>query len=202
MKNRSELTPAPDKYLKLAALRDATYEAIDKNVEERMKKNPMPTDQEILLGSYLEDLEPAVQNAILEFNKKGYRTQSSGFGGLGGYWELQQMDGPFDVDKETTKKLKAIGVSVRRNEEYGLTHIEFEPELADVDAIKRKWDQIAEILPDLGKPNLVPGGPWINERWEGNKDIQKRCIERRLALGAYDTAEQKFEMERWLAESG
>ena len=49
------------------------------------------------MGAFVEWLEPQVRSAILEMNRKGYATQSSGFHGT--RCELQMVDGLFTIER-------------------------------------------------------------------------------------------------------
>jgi len=172
-------------------LREKTHAEMEQKVKERLEKNPLPTDEEVLIGAYLEELEPQVRDAIRVFYKKGYATESSGFAEREGK-ELQDIDGYFEIDQETEKKLKELGVEVRNfRRDYGwvddVNSIQFEPQVADVSELKKKWDAIADILPDRKK---FAYGLTGSQLWEDRNDIQKYFLERRLALKAYDPKDE------------
>jgi hypothetical protein len=162
----------------MAKLREQVHIEIDQSVAERLKSAPLPTDTEVMIGAYLEELEPQVRDAILVMYQKGYQTESSGFY-LRDNDEAQVIDGYFDIDEETEEKLKGIGVRVVRGTMGDRTAIEFTPETADIGAMKRKWDEIAAVLPDRGTPAFSSGG---SEQWLDRPDLRKFFIERRLAL--------------------
>jgi hypothetical protein len=152
-------------------LRDEINEQYEREITERMRTNPSPTDIEKKLGTFIEELEPQIREPVLEFNSKGYMTDYAGFYGE----ECEQMiQGSFLLDDKTKNRLEAIGlrVSVEPNihlqidkfegiergdipeEVKHTTSIRFHPEAADIQAIGAKWEQAAGILPDRGKPSV------------------------------------------------
>jgi hypothetical protein len=133
---------------------------------ERRKSNPEPTPEEAAVGALREQLEPQVRDAVFEFNKKGYKTVSSGFNGVDP--EQQVIEGSFLLDDETKQALSALGVKVKTEpwwkwemkehmgtadphappEEKILTTVQFRAEHPDLQEMEAKWRQIAAILPD------------------------------------------------------
>jgi hypothetical protein len=181
-------------------VRAAIHEEAEKKIKERLERNPMPTDEEVMIGAYLDELEPQVRDAILEFYKKGYQTESSGFYEVGDR-RVQAIDGYFEIDEPTEKKLNALGAKVERTETYDgtiQTKIYFEPESPDLTAITAKWHEIADVLPDLGKPAYAQGG---SEHWLDRNDIQKYFIQRRYNMGAFKPEEKEL-VEKRLKELG
>jgi hypothetical protein len=196
---RSELQKSFDE------LRKKIHAEMERQIKERLEKNPLPTDEECLIGAYLEQLEPQVRDAIRGFYKKGYATESSGFFERSGK-ELQEIDGYFDIDPEIEKKLKELGVVVGNfKRDYGWADdrefIQFEPTAADIDELKKKWDTIADILPDLKKFAYSRSG---SEHWADRPDLWKYFLERRLALKAFNPEEEdliKKEIEKLSAKA-
>lgn len=188
------------------SLRETIHNETERETELRITKNKAPTNEEVLIGAYIETLEPQVRNAVFEMYRKGYATESSGFGGKFG--EFQQIDGFFTIDEETKRKLQAIGVEVLKDDDVGMNHgkadytyISFKPETPDIEKIKQKWDQIVSILPDLN----IPAEPSIfSEEFQGEmtpqqKEIKRARIKRRLAL--IDVSpETKQELQKQLDE--
>lgn len=196
---RSDLQKSMDE------LREKVHAEMEQRLKERLEKNPLPTDEECLMGAYLEQLEPQVRDAIRTFYKKGYATESSGFFERDGK-EMQEIDGYFDIDSETDKKLKELGVVVGNfKRDYGWADdrgfIQFEAAAADINELKKKWDVIADILPDLKKFIYSRSG---SEHWIDRPDLQKYFLERRLALKAFDPKEEeliKKEIQRLSAQN-
>ena len=135
---------------------------MEKRLRKRLRKNPHPTELELRLGAFLEELEPQAGEAILDFNRKGYSTSSSGFGGLDG--SIQQIDGAFVIDNETRARLETIGVSVDVEKAWGkdYTTLVFRPSKPDLAEMKVMWSHIAAMLPDKGQP----APPCINDAAE------------------------------------
>lgn len=119
----------------------------------RLESNPAPTEEEKNLGFYSEELEYPVRNAVMLLRRKGYSTAWSGFraGSNDGY---QDIRGHFNLDIETIDKLNKIGFSVRQTNTDGRVWcvICFNAQNPDINEMKSKWDQVAESLPDLGRP--------------------------------------------------
>lgn len=117
---------------------------IENDLNNRRSKNPDPVNIELHLGVFVEELEPQVRQAVLVLNRKGYSTDTSGFMAN----PCQQMiEGDFQCDENTIDKLKTIGVIAETNVS-GYTTLQFLPESADMQKIKKKWDEIVSLLPD------------------------------------------------------
>ena len=142
----------------LQGLRSEVHRQMEKNIHARLDAGDCrPTDFELKLDAFKEEIEPQVWNAVKIMNKKGYETISSGFAGE--YGERQQIDGPFSVDNTTIVKLESMGVTVMPYPDpfmYGEMII-FYPENPDLAEIKAIWNQIVRILPDLTKPRMKKG---------------------------------------------
>jgi hypothetical protein len=139
-------------------LRERTHAEMEKQVAERIKNNPHPTEEELWMGAFVEQLEPQVRDVVLTFRRKGYNAFSSGF-----YCEgKQNIDGPFTLDKETKAKLAQFGVGVHEMTKANdkniawYTGVYFFPEKPDLDEMKQTWDRIAGVLPDRGR---IAGAP-------------------------------------------
>lgn len=110
----------------------------------RISKNPHPTVVEYRLGIFIEMLEPQVEQAVLEMNKKGYSTDVSGFTETPGE---QIIEGDFLLDYPTIKKLRNLGVLVEITSS-SYTRLQFSTAEANILKIKHKWDTIVSFLPD------------------------------------------------------
>jgi hypothetical protein len=191
------------------ALREEVHEQMDADVAERLRTNPVPDEEEIMAGAFREMIEPQVREAIFAMRRKGYATQSSGFGGESG--ELQVIDGYFDIDPETEEKIRSLGVEVKRGEETGISlseayaELSFSPARPDGEEIKETWRQVVESLPqkDRPAPPSISGGQdefrkkYVPER----VDVEKAAIERSLAVESFspDMTEQMQARLRELA---
>ncbi|MDP3970992.1 MAG: hypothetical protein Q8P90_04845 [bacterium] len=76
----------------------------------RLEKDPVPTEEEVMLGAFREMIEPEVRDAVFEMLHKGYAPESSGYAGKHG--ERQQIDGYFLIDPDTKKEIEALGTSL------------------------------------------------------------------------------------------
>ncbi len=125
-------------------LRYTTQRKTDADSKKRKLKKPHPDKIELMLGHFMEELEPQVRRAILILNKKGYSTDESGF--MDNPTD-QMIEGDFQLDDKTTKELQTIGVKVETNPS-GYTRVQFTSLEADISKIKKKWQKIASLLPD------------------------------------------------------
>lgn len=128
-------------------LRFSTQRKTDDDAKRRKSKKPHPDKIELMLGYFLEELEPQVRQAILILNKKGYSTDASGFMDNP---SDQMIEGDFQLDEKTIKELQTIGVKVETNPS-GYTRVQFTSLEADLSKIKKKWQKIASLLPDKHK---------------------------------------------------
>lgn len=146
----------------LGELREKVHIEMKKEIKERLENNPKPTEKEIRMAAFKEELEPQVRDAVSKFYKKGYSTKSSGF--YGEKSELQAIDGYFYVDENTEKEIEKLGARVLRGLAFGvpkrryITQIGFYPKEADLQKIKQKWDAIANVLPRIEGPEPVCDG--------------------------------------------
>lgn len=131
-------------------LRKQSHAQIERETAERVKVNPKPSEAEINAGAFPEMLEPQVRDAIFQMRKKGYATESSGFGGKTG--DVQSMDGYFEIDAKTEQALRDVGVEVLRDQGFGPSYsfIRFSPDEPSLEKMKAKWDAVAQMLPDRG----------------------------------------------------
>src|SRR5712691_7036962 len=147
--------PKPDRERLQAfqALRSEVHRQMETKIQARLDTgNDRPTDFELELDAFEEEIEPHVWNAVKVMNRKVYETVSSGFAGV--YGERQQIDGSFSVDDVTQERLALMGVSVIPYPDpymYGQMII-FSPEKPSLPEITAKWNSIALILPDLKTP--------------------------------------------------
>jgi hypothetical protein len=185
-------------------LREKTYAEMEVALKKRIKENPAPTDHELRIGAYEEEIEPQMREALQRLYEKGYNTESSGFGG-GEKWETQQVDGYFEIDEATEKKLNEIGARVvRQYMEYlhaTSTRIEFDPEQADAAAIVAKWNQIIDLLPTIGKPSYSLSAPSyeFREKFLGEEEARRIQIETAFEHGSMPDDERE-QAAQWLKE--
>lgn len=147
------------------SLRKKVLAEIDIKLNNRINNNPVPNQDEIYIGAFREELEPQVQDALFKMYQKGYSAESSGFYGIEG--EFQAIDGYFEIDDKIREQLYKLGVLVLKGYHLGMpgyskywTQIRFYPQKANINLIKKKWNKIISILPDLGHfaPPSTSGG--------------------------------------------
>lgn len=154
-------------------LRSNTYKQMQQDLSERLAYNATPSPIEILLGTYIEALEPQVRVATITMRDKGYETMASGFFGSDDDWRTLGIDNPmrtydpsnrraqymdfrvpFGLSLETRQQLAELGAETPEYPglEGQVLRIGFEPETPDLYAIESQWNAIADALPDLGAP--------------------------------------------------
>lgn len=169
-------------YKEMSQLRQRVHREMRINLNHRIAQNPFPSHEELVLGVFLEEIEPQVREAVLSFNRKGYKTIMSGFFSNGRI--RQQINGPFVLDEATITELHASGVIVLcSTQERNHTFVEFYPERADLDEIRDRWDQIVRILPDTGQAvSLSPPPPEILDSKEFAMDGFRRDFRHRYGI--------------------
>lgn len=173
-------------------LRKQVIQDADMAFRQRLASNPVPAQDEIYIGAFVEELESQVKNVVLNMYKKGYSVESSGFYGHEG--EFQAIDGYFTIDNKTREHLYRMGVLVCKGIHVGLlgyskywTQIRFYPHKADLKLIKKKWDEIIEILPDLGyyaEPSTSGAAQDFREKYcPKNKEVRLSFLKHILKVG-------------------
>lgn len=125
-------------------LRYNVQRKIINDIKKRRSKNPNPDSIESRLGLFIEELEPQVKQAVLTLTRKGYSTDASGF--MDNPCD-QMIEGDFQLNEVTIRKLKKIGAQVLTNAS-GYTRVQFSPKEADTQKIKREWDIVVSFIPD------------------------------------------------------
>lgn len=132
---------------------------------------------------------------IFEFSRKGYPTESSGF--YGDYGEKQAVDGLFELDTESIKKIKALGakvINVPNVRGFNKCRIEFYPINTDLVAMTRKWGKIAAILPQKGTPQLSTSGAseYFRKKYAPERtDIELKALEKLLVISEFEPNTEK-----------
>ena len=155
---RTSTTKSRQKNLRrqFARLRQHIHRSMKSEEQARLREKPRPTEEELYMGAFKEWLEPQVREAIVEMNRKGYATQSSGFHGT--KCELQMIDGLFTIDEETKNVLEHMGVEVLRGADIGLpknkliTIIRFRASDPSINKMSTQWDAVAAVLPEKSFP--------------------------------------------------
>lgn len=136
-----ELFLSPDA---VSATRELTFIDQFHELGDRIANNPEPTDDEWSMGAYKEELEPQVRDAAMLMRQKGYNTGSSGFWGQDHIDQVMDIATP--IDDNAKARLAEHYVEVTN------TGVRFTPENpSNLESVKKTWDLIADILPDLGK---------------------------------------------------
>jgi hypothetical protein len=189
-------------------LRKKTHTDMYPAIEKRIVENPIPTKEELFVGAFGEMLEPQVRGAIFLLQKKGYASESSGFGGEHGV--TQTIDGYFLLDEDTKKNIEALGVTVLVGEEVGLpidtevyTSIQFESDNPDIDALAKKWEQIIACIPDAkmeAPPSISGASEDFREKFAKEWiDVERQALCRNLEFNEFDQ-QTTLEMQKRLNE--
>lgn len=128
-------------------LRDQVEEKRTIKINRRLTTNSSLAPVEKTLGAFIEMIEPQVRDAVLELNRKGYSTDTSGFMDSA---DSQTIEGDFIPEESLVAKLLGEGVSVETNNS-GYTRIWFFPSRADIKSIRIKWMKIVSLFPDKGR---------------------------------------------------
>lgn len=200
--------PTQERRNSFQTLREHTHQAMEAELEKRIQENPKPTEEEVMVGAFREMIEPQVRDTVFEFYRKGYSTESSGFGDEFG--ETQSLDGYFDIDGRTKRKLETLGVKVLKGRDVDLpgqseqyTYIQFNPEYPDMHEMKKKWDAVASLLPQRkgsAQPSISGASEDFRKQYAKNRaDIEKAVLQKSLALEEYSPETEK-EMRKRLNE--
>jgi hypothetical protein len=160
------------RYSQFVTLREQVHLQMRQQLHERQRTHPQRSREEQELGLYIEQLEPQVRDAVLEFNRKGYKTGYSGFSGgkKGGRYNIQyqEISGGFFIDHEVKESLAARGVEVTTEPSWTwemekrlrkadpntpperriATTVRFKADRPDLLQIENKWKEIATLLPN------------------------------------------------------
>ena len=174
----------PNFLQEIQLLRTQVHQQTEKELTHRKNFNPIPTEEELHVGAFQEQLEPQVRDAVFEFYRKGYPTYASGFTST----EFQEMDGFYSLNDESVSKLAALGVTVYKGwlsrqppktEETIHTALHFRPVSADLASIKEQWDAIAATLPDCGQLTRASGTKNFTLKYAPERiDIEQEELER------------------------
>lgn len=131
--------------------RERSHTIAQTDKDQRMAENPHPTEDELLMGAFIEQIEPHVRDAVKMLRKKGYATWESGY--VGGAAQRisfnQEALDDFAFPAELVESLLDQGITVDVGNE--MIEMRSSKPMA-LDDWKRVWDKVAEALPDLGKP--------------------------------------------------
>ena len=179
----SEFKSEEERLAAFQMLRRKTHEQMKKELADREINNPHPTEVELRLKAFLEELEPQVRHALRVFVEKGYTPESSGFYGKNG--ERQVIDGYFNLTDEEQKMLEDAGATVSKQAYNGETEfiVEFKPKSPDLNAITQQWNKIADALPDRGQiaePSINGDFRFLHKYAPTRTDIEAQIIQKRL----------------------
>lgn len=140
--------------------RDKAHAQTKLSHEKRLAENPVPTEEELRVGTYREFLEPQIRDAIFIFNNKGYYTIDSGYHGrhiLEGvqYTGFEKGTLSDDILPLVEKVLEGTSVVATidsdSRDSLVLTPARFVP----LEEWKKIWDAVADAFPDLGTPTPI-----------------------------------------------
>jgi hypothetical protein len=121
--------------------------------KEREGSNPIATEEEYDLGTYVESLETQVRDAVLALQKKGYKTFQSGFrekeGDRRQYIDMynKKMNLPESFIKSFEEK--GFGISLISDSDRTTIYITpLNDRPITLDEWKKMWDEFAENIPE------------------------------------------------------
>lgn len=182
---------SPENTITFSLLRERLHVKMRAALKERLELNPEPSEEEILLGAYKEELEPQVRDAIFELRQKGYDTTTSGFMDELGRLDYQHLGGYFDLLPETVAELNHLGVRVVRHKqetrvfsrpEVPVTHLYFRALSPDPERIKEQWGRVVDLFPTLSpleKPSRI-GAYWRSQHVPKRLDLARIDLQQRL----------------------
>lgn len=183
-------------------LRERIHKQLEEETAKRIAENPKPTEEEIYLGAFKEMIEPQVREAVFALLKKGYTPESSGF--YGDHNDMQGIDGFFEIDDETKRKLEARGVEVIEEKDKSLhgvyTYIKFKAKEPDIKKMAQTWNNIIELI--LAKDEIGPPSAYgdledfLKKYTPERTDVEKATLERRLRLHDIEPTIEKEMRER------
>lgn len=181
--NETEFKSEEERLAAFAMLRQTTHEQMKKELLDRETHNPHPTEVELRLKAFVEELEPQVRGALQVFVEKGYTPNSSGFYGMNG--ERQVIDGYFDFTKDEQQRIEEAGAIVTEKDssgdrEFSITFVQNTP---DLNAMTEQWNKIAAALPDRGRiadPSINGDFRFLNQYAPDRTDIEATILRTRL----------------------
>lgn len=199
----TEFKSEEERLAAFAMLRQTTHEQMKKELADRVTNNPQPTEVELRLKAFLEQLEPQVRDALRIFVEKGYTPNSSGFYGRNG--ERQVIDGYFDLTEEEQKNIEEAGATVVKQEFAGEKEfsVEFNPKSPDLQAITQQWNKIATALPNRGHiadPSVNGDFQFLHTYAPERTDIETTIIEKQLKHKDQMDPDYVLELEARLKE--
>ncbi|MBP7005845.1 hypothetical protein KBB27_01850 [Patescibacteria group bacterium] len=182
---------SPESANTFSSLRKRLHARMGEELQERLRLHPEPTEEEIWLGAYKEELEPQVRDAIFALRQKGYDTTTSGFMDESGRLDCQHLGGYFDLPPEIVEELNRLGVRVVRDKkemtvfsrpEVPVTYLYFRALSPDSERIKEQWERIVDLFPTLSplkKPSRI-GAYWRSQHVPERFDLARIDLEQRL----------------------
>ncbi len=151
-----------ESFLKNSRERQQALDQRDADLLERLNREPFATEEELAAGVYKEQLEPQVCDAVFAIRRKGYGTFESGFHDLveGSQYvstpkgEFEKIVLPVDAIESLTAKGIHLSVNVSREDRDSIIlHSNHDLGLSEW---KEIWNEVAALLPDLGR-QAAPG---------------------------------------------
>lgn len=141
---------------RFAQLRRQTHAINDAEANSRFSSEVPPTEEELQLGSYREQFEPQVRDALFVLYRKGYETVSSGFGNFLeqfiSFRENANVNGFFFSD-DLIRWAGERGIQILL--ESDVLKMRFS-QFVDIETITEAWNKIAAEMPIVGEPIVLP----------------------------------------------
>ncbi len=102
-----------------AKMRKEVIDPMENEIHKRKSENSLATKDEIMIGCYMEDIEPQVREAVVEMNKKGYATVYSGFHSFNSQIIKFKTEQKINISLEQIKKeYGEKGIIIETDEEF------------------------------------------------------------------------------------
>lgn len=80
------------------------------------------------------------------------------------------------------------------------TYLRFEPLVADIEVIKKQWDEIAALLPDRGvqlQPSVSGGSEEFRKEYASERgDVEAQSLQRALDTGDFEPSTERSMRDR------
>jgi hypothetical protein len=162
-------------WIKLASLKKEVDKKRKSALKKRITNNPYISNEEYILGAFIEMYEPHLKEIVKELLVKGYiLDKSSGFGGK--CFEYQTISGYFTIDYVLKNKIEKEGVKIRDGKYF--KQLIFWPEKAELKDIIKKWREIVQILPKKKDVENNPIRSYSTEEFRRKYKLKDKTLQK------------------------
>lgn len=165
---------------------EARRKEVLKNAEEvvkRVEENPTASEDELVIGTYKENLESQVREAVISLKRKGYSSFESGFddpvdGSQYMGFNKDSTNGRIEIPAALVAELEQYGITILVNIDSDRDTLRLVPSVPldsrpiDIDVWKEIWSRVAVALPPIGQARVNKQGKLANEFTERQDKIK------------------------------